>query len=92
MYWRFDRPESSYVYPGRLDDWDGTELWRKYSKEIGASRHLSNVFNVFVVMQIFNMISARKIHDELNVFSGIFENPTYVTIWVIIVVGQIIII
>jgi hypothetical protein len=32
---------------------------------------MTNVFNVFVVMQIFNMINARKISDEKNIFSGL---------------------
>ena len=88
LYWRFDRPDIPYVYPGRVEDWDGTPLWSKYEEKIGASRHMSNVFNVFVVMQIFNMINARKINDEINIFEGIFENPTYFVIWVIIFGGQ----
>jgi len=50
MYWRFDRPNTPYLYPGRVEDWDGTPLWSKYENAIGASRHMSNVFNVFVVM------------------------------------------
>lgn len=91
-YWRFDRQDMPYVYPGRLDDWDGSPLWRKYADTIGASRHMSNVFNVFVVMQIFNMINARKIHDEWNVFEGIFENPTYVIIFLLIFGGQAVIV
>lgn len=91
MYWRFDRPNSSYLYPGRIEDWDGSPLWSKYENDLGASRHMSNVFNVFVCMQIFNMINARKINDEINIFEGIFENTTYVIIWVIIVGGQVII-
>ena len=28
--YRFDRPEVPYVYPGRLYDWDGSELFYKY--------------------------------------------------------------
>lgn len=72
MYWRIDRPDRPYVYPGRVVDWDGTDLWRKFEKTYGASRHMSNAFNVFVFLQIFNLINARKIDDELNVFSGIF--------------------
>ena len=83
-YWRFDRKNTPYVYPGRVEDWDGTPLWSRYSSTIGASRHMSNVFNVFVVMQIFNMINCRKINDEVNIFTGIFDNATYVIIWIII--------
>jgi Ca2+ transporting ATPase len=88
MYWRFDRPDSPYVYPGRVTDWDGTPLWSRFEEKIGASRHMSNVFNVFVCLQIFNMINARKINDEINIFKGLLENPTFLIIWIIIVGGQ----
>eukprot|EP00287_Rhodomonas_sp_CCMP768_P006251 CAMPEP_0196727442 /NCGR_PEP_ID=MMETSP1091-20130531/8414_1 /TAXON_ID=302021 /ORGANISM="Rhodomonas sp., Strain CCMP768" /LENGTH=99 /DNA_ID=CAMNT_0042070031 /DNA_START=11 /DNA_END=310 /DNA_ORIENTATION=+ len=44
------------------------------------------VFNVFVLMQIFNEINSRKIHNETNVFSGIFDN----SLFLVIVIGTII--
>jgi hypothetical protein len=50
MYYRFDRPDIPFVYPGRVQDWDGTPLSSKYSATLGASRHMTNVFNVFVCM------------------------------------------
>jgi len=53
------------------------------------SRHLTIVFNLFVFMQIFNMICARKIHDEVNIFNGICTNPAFLIVWGIIVVFQI---
>lgn len=43
-------------------------------------------------MQIFNMINARKIHDELNIFKGIFDNIIYILIFVLIFGGQAIIV
>lgn len=27
VYWRFEREHIPYVYPGRLEDWDGSPLW-----------------------------------------------------------------
>jgi Ca2+ transporting ATPase len=85
---QFDRP-TGYVYPGRATDWDGKDL---YTKEImakhGASRHLTFIFNSFVFMQIFNMICARKIHDEWNIFAGILENTTFCILWFVIIGGQ----
>ena len=91
--WRFDRPSVPYVYPGRLLDWDGkTELWKKYESAVGSSRHYTNVFNVFVVMMIFNMFNTRKINDEKNVFSGLFQNPYFLGVWMLIVGGQVIIV
>ena len=33
---------------------------------------MTYVFNVFVMMQVFNFLNARKIGDELNIFAGNF--------------------
>ncbi|XP_056434011.1 plasma membrane calcium-transporting ATPase 1a isoform X2 [Gadus chalcogrammus] len=44
------------------------------------SEHYTIVFNVFVMMQLFNEINARKIHGERNVFDGIFRNPIFCSI------------
>lgn len=34
------------------------------------------------------MLAARKINDEINIFSGVFTNPMFISIWIIIVVAQ----
>lgn len=88
---RFDRPNIPYVYPGRRFDWDGTPLFSKFEKDFGASRHLSNVFNIFVVMCIFNIFNARIINDKLNIFKGMFNNLTYVFIVIFICGAQVLI-
>ena len=44
--------------------------------------HYTMVFNVFVMMQVFNEFNARKINNEWNVFSHIFDNYLF---WVIII-------
>jgi len=67
----------------------GEDLYKKYEKEHGASRHLTFVFNTFVFMQIFNMIASRKIHDELNVFEGVCSNLLFVGLWIVIAAGQV---
>jgi len=85
--YRFDRADIPYVYPGRVEDWDGTPLWSKYKADHGVSRQMTNVFNIFVVMQIFNLVNARTIHDEFNVFSGLFKNGTFWIIMFIIIGG-----
>lgn len=92
IYWRISRPESPYLFPGRLVDWDGTELYSKYEKTYGSSRHMTNVFNIFVILQIFNLINARRIEDEMNVFSGIFKNWMFCGVWIGITISQVIII
>lgn len=43
-------------------------------------------------MQIVNMICARKIHDEWNIFEGFFNNGVFLFVWGLILVLQICII
>ena len=55
--------------------------------------HFTIFFNIFVFMQVFNSINARKLQkDEYNVFTGILGNWLYLFIQGIIVVGQIILV
>ncbi|KAG7319121.1 hypothetical protein KOW79_017595 [Hemibagrus wyckioides] len=44
------------------------------------SEHYTIIFNVFVMMQLFNEINARKIHGERNVFDGIHRNPIFCSV------------
>jgi len=44
------------------------------------TQHYTIVFNVFVMMQLFNEINARKIHGELNVFKGLLNNFIYIAV------------
>ena len=55
--------------------------------------HFTIFFNIFVFLQVFNSINARKLQkDEYNVFTGILGNWLYLLIQTIIVVGQIILV
>jgi len=58
----------------------------------GNSRHFTFFFNLFVLMQIVNMICSRKIHDEFNIFEGFFDNSVFLLVWGLILGLQIIII
>ena len=58
----------------------------------GASRHMTNVFNIFVVMAIFNIFNARIINDDLNIFKNIHKNWLYDVLVVFMVGGQILIV
>lgn len=49
------------------------------------------MFNAFVMMQIFNMICSRKIHDEFNILSGIHTNPMFIVLFFVILGGQFVI-
>ena len=91
--WRFERAAvSKYLYPGRLYDWDNSPLYTLKESTYGPSRHMTNVFNIFVILQIFNMINARKIHDEFNIFDGIHTNKMFCGVWLIIAVAQVILV
>jgi Ca2+ transporting ATPase len=87
---------NEFVYSGRYADRDSEKninahLYIAADKVHGASRHLSNVFNVFVVMCIFNLLNARIIDDSFNIFSGIFNNMTFCIIYVFIAGVQVLI-
>ncbi|KAF0700240.1 hypothetical protein As57867_009159, partial [Aphanomyces stellatus] len=62
---------------------------RKRGDTSGPSLHYTIVFNVFVFLQLFNEINARRIHDELNVFEGIFQNQLFLGISIAQVVMQV---
>jgi P-type Ca2+ transporter type 2B len=53
---------------------------RGLSKSDAPTEHYTLVFTTFVMMQIFNQINARKLHDERNIFAGITSNPTFIVI------------
>ena len=51
--------------------------------------HFTIFFNIFVFLQVFNSINARKLlRTELNVFENIFNNYLYILIQFIIIAGQ----
>ncbi|RHY28510.1 hypothetical protein DYB32_005927, partial [Aphanomyces invadans] len=73
----------------------GIESGRKYDRPAGATGptvHYTMIFNTFVFLQLFNEINARRIHDELNVFEGIFANQLYLGISVVQLVLQVLIV
>ncbi len=63
-------------------------VWNNYN-----GYHFTIFFNIFVFMQVFNSINARKLNKkEFNVFSGIFSNSLYLIVQGGIVLGQILIV
>jgi len=57
---------------------------------IGPSRHMTLIFNTFVLMQVLNFFNARKLEDEWNIFENICKSTLFIAIVVIIVIGQLI--
>ena len=77
-----DAPD--YVRSGRLYNLNGSEDYKDLQDDpdIGPSRHFTIIFNIFVLMQLFNELNTRKIRDEWNIFEGAFRNGLFWGIWV----------
>lgn len=73
------------VLMGMQQDTEQKPMYKAFESTT-PSRHLTIVFNLFVFMQIFNMICSRKINDELNIFDGITTNPAFLVVWTVIVI------
>lgn len=82
-------PDNTYVFPGRLFKLNGDDLYNAVIDlpmiDGDSSRHMTFIFNLFIWLQIVNMIAARKINDELNLCEDFFANPAFIIIWLIII-------
>jgi len=78
--------DGKLVITGMVQGLDGEDIYRPL-ESYTPSRHLTVVFNLFVMMQIFNMLCARKINDEFNIFQGVFTNAMFMGVWIVIVFG-----
>ena len=76
------------VGSGRDKHIDGSHDYDKYPNAMYfPSRHYTFVFNTFVMMQIGNFFNARKLQDEVNIFSGIISNYLFGVIVIITFFG-----
>jgi Ca2+-transporting ATPase len=53
---------------------------------------LTIFFNVFVLLQFWNLFNARALNSSHSPFKGLFENKSFILIAVAILVGQIVIV
>ncbi|CAK4311874.1 unnamed protein product [Aphanomyces euteiches] len=62
--------------------------------ELKGSRsvHYTMIFNTFVFMQLFNELNCRKIHDEINIFTGLADNSIFASISAFQVGAQVLIV
>ena len=61
----------------------------KYVSSQALNRHLTYIFNIFVCLQMFNMINCRKIGKrDFNVFEAFFHNAYFLVIFVVTFVMQ----
>jgi len=49
-----------------------------FGVEKDSDVHLTILFNVFVLCQVVNEFNARRINDEMNIFSGVFTNTIFI--------------
>jgi Ca2+ transporting ATPase len=79
----YNQDDDRYVRPGRLYHLNGEDAYIDDFKDpdIGPSRHFTYLFNIFVLLQLFNEFNSRKIKDELNVFDQILRNRLFLYIW-----------
>jgi len=72
-----------YVVSGREYKYDGSFDYKTLEKapvHAGPSRQFTFIFNLFVWLQIFNFLNARKLHDEIWTFGGIANSPIFMII------------
>jgi hypothetical protein len=75
----------SRIIPLRPDDF----CKHSHGSSGSTTQHYTMIFNVFVLLQCFNEINSRKIHNEVNVFEGILSNPLFVGIVVGTMLAQV---
>jgi hypothetical protein len=56
--------------------------------KLHSREHYTLIFNTFVFMQLFNEINARRLEDEIDVFSGILKNRFFVGILIATAIVQ----
>lgn len=83
----YDDEKTRDAFAQPLNGWrrgfaDEGEILFPWDQKAGSytqkALHFTYVFQIFVFMQIFNQINARKLkEDERNVFSGMLKNPWF---------------
>ena len=74
-----------FVYKGH--QFLNVPIGRGLGQNAEPTVHYTMVFNIFVMLQVFNEFNSRKINNEWNVFENVFTNPMF---W-LIVLGTIVV-
>ncbi|KAL1923780.1 uncharacterized protein VTP21DRAFT_8760 [Calcarisporiella thermophila] len=69
----------------------GRSIMLYQDSAVDEKRLRTLVFNTFVFCQIFNELNCRNLGNELNVFRGIHRNIYFISIFFIMVLGQVLI-
>ena len=62
---------------------DGRQLRIGWFAGCAPSQHYTMLFNTFVMMTLFNQFASRKLHGELNFFTGLLANKPFIVLSVI---------
>ena len=76
------------AYQIGLQVWLLDHGWEYFNVVKDGAEHLTVVFNTFVFLQVVNEFNARKIRNEINIFSGLMSAPLFLAIIVATVVIQ----
>ena len=63
-----------------------------FAVERDSTEHLTCVFNVFVIMQVFNEINSRSLTNKFDIFKGFFRNTTFIGVILFTTVMQFLIV
>ncbi len=86
------------IYPRNNDtkcdfQYRNLELYfSEYAKTYGSTRHLTMIFNVFVLYTLFNQLNCRVIDDSFNIFKRIGNSALFPLITLAELAGQILIV
>ncbi|CAG9315375.1 unnamed protein product [Blepharisma stoltei] len=79
----YNPKSEDHVRSGRDYHFDGEKDYYDYSSDpdIGPSRMMTFIFNVFVLFQLFNEINSRKLLDEWWILGNICHTWLFMGIW-----------
>jgi magnesium-transporting ATPase (P-type) len=75
----------SDTFDGRLNEKDA---YKYIITKENATTHYTIIFNIFVLLQLFNEVSCRVLDDSFNIFSKIMTNKLFLVIWLLEFIGQ----
>lgn len=92
LLWPDLNPSGTTMYYPDIDSAETVGSEEAYQAGYDLAYQYTLVFQVFVFMQVFNSINARKLENELNVFAGFFNNPLFLVITIFTILVQVVLV
>lgn len=84
---RYDTSDK-FVVSGRVNEYGANSTYAEIFNETGDySRHLTWLFQFFIMMQIWNLICSSKIHNDKGCLGGFFTNCSKIFGVIILLIG-----